>query len=336
MSLLTNVVTLARRPIGVPDETDFALQRIEMDAALGAGQVRCALRFLSLDPYLRGVIAGRHLGHAVEPGAVLPGSGLAQIIDPGSTDLASNTWVVGEFGWREQAIAEAQKLRVLPHEIFPVLAPYSTALGALGMPGLTAWAGITQLAKVQAGDTVLISAALGPVGSTAGQIAKALGARVIGIAGGARKCQLVIEQFQFDACIDYKATDFVEQLKLACPQRVNVYFDNVGGAVLAAALDHLALGARVVLCGLMDQYNQQQRPAGPNLAPVIGARAHLMGLVVYDYYTRWNDFFEHMLPLLQAKRLHWLEDISEGLAQAPAAFCRLMRGENLGKALVRL
>ncbi len=336
MSKLTNVITLANRPVAVPTEADFALKALPQPIDLAADQVRCALRYLSIDPYLRGVIAGRHLAHKLALGEVLPGSALAQVVDVGKTALTRDSWVVGDLGWREQAIVEWQKLRQLPDTIFPALAPYSVALGALGMPGLTAWAGMTQLAKVQAGDTVLISAALGPVGSTAGQIAKSLGARVIGVAGGAAKCQLVTEQFQFDACLDYKQPDFVDQLKVRCPERVNVYFDNVGGVVLAAALDHLAIGARVVLCGLMDQYNQQQRPAGPNLAPVIAARAHLMGLVVYDFYHRWEDFYGFMLPLLQAKRLRWLEDISDGLAQAPAAFCRLMRGENLGKVLVRL
>jgi NADPH-dependent curcumin reductase CurA len=331
----TRAVTLAKVPSGVPQPADFAVQSLPLPEVT-AGKVLCRAQFLSLDPYLRSVLSGRHLGHSLDVGAVIPGSAVSVVERSAHDDFAVGDLVSGALGWQTLALVDGASLRKLPSAIFPSLAPASTALGVLGMPGLTAWAGITQLAKVTAGDTVLISAALGPVGSSAGQIAKALGARVIGIAGGAQKCAQVVSHFGFDACVDYKSADFLSALKAACPLGVNVYFDNVGGRVLEAALAHLALHARVVLCGLIDQYNADVRPAGPNLGPVIGARATMMGLVVYDFYPMQAAFLAYMQTLLQQHALRWLEDVSHGLESTPAAFCKLMSGGNFGKSLVQL
>jgi NADPH-dependent curcumin reductase CurA len=328
---MPRAVTLARVPQGLPRASDFALLEVPADSAQ-AGQLACAVRFISLDPYLRGVLSGRHLGHSLAIGEIIPGSCVAQVSVTQSADFAVGDWVLVPGGWRESCVVDATLARKLDTN----LAPPSTALGVLGMPGLTAWAGITQLAKVQPGETVLISAALGPVGATAGQIAKALGARVIGIAGGPDKCRKVEQHFGFDQCLDYKAADFASMLEQACPQGVDVYFDNVGGAVLASALAKLAQRARVVLCGLMDQYNQSERPAGPNLGPVIAARATLMGLVVYDYFPRLPEFLAQAQAWVAAGKLTWLEDVAHGIDAAPAAFCKLMAGGNFGKALVAL
>jgi NADPH-dependent curcumin reductase CurA len=328
---MSRAITLARIPEGVPQPGDFAL----VDATLppvANDQLACVTRFISLDPYLRGVLSGRHLGHTLSIGEIVPGSCVAQVSASSSTEFAEGDWVVAESGWREAFVVPTNSVRKIALD----LAPPSTALGVLGMPGLTAWAGITQLANVRAGETVLISAALGPVGSSAGQIAKLLGARVIGIAGGPEKCRKVEQHFGFDLCLDYKASDFAEHLASACPNGVDVYFDNVGGYVLECALSKLALKARVVLCGLIDQYNQSQRPPGPNLGPVIGARATLMGLVVYDFYPQFPEFLAQVGAWVKARKLTWLEDIAYGIEATPGAFCKLMSGNNFGKMLVAL
>jgi NADPH-dependent curcumin reductase CurA len=323
-------VIMQRRPDGVPLETDLAVIDCE-EANLNSGDVLCQSQWFSLDPYLRSVMGGRHMSGKLEVGDVIPGGVLARVIQSDTSDFVKGDWVL-THGFYERFCKPADQLQKLDMQIDSP----SHYLGVLGMPGLTAWAGITQLAKVQAGDAVLISAALGPVGATAGQIAKALGARVIGIAGGPAKCAAVMQHYGFDACIDYKADDFTAQLKSATLKGIDVYFDNVGGRVLEAALQNLALGARVILCGLMDQYNQAERPAGPNLGPVIGARAHLMGLVVYDFFPRMEEFRAYALDLMRAGKLRALEDVSLGIEQTPAAFVRLMRGENFGKVLVKL
>jgi NADPH-dependent curcumin reductase CurA len=321
---------MQRRPVGVPLETDLAVVD-HQQAQLIAGQVLCQSHWFSLDPYLRSVMGGRHMSGKLDVGDVIPGGVLARVLQSDAAPFSTGDWVLTS-GFRECFCAPADELQKLDVQSdMP-----SHYLGMLGMPGLTAWAGMTQLAKVQAGDVVLVSAALGPVGATAGQIAKALGARVIGIAGGGAKCKAVLSHFGFDACIDYKASDFSAQLRAVAPKGVNVYFDNVGGRVLEAALQTLALGARVILCGLMDQYNQAERPPGPNLGPVIGARAHLMGLVVYDFFPRMAEYRSFATDLITAGKLRALEDISIGIEQTPLVFAKLMRGENFGKALVKL
>ena len=321
-------VTLACFPVGQPQTTNFAISELPIEA-VADGFVRVKAQYFSLDPFLRGVLSGRHMGHRCEVGAVVPGFVAGIVSESRDTDYQVGDWVVGEGGWREWP--SLQKPRKLSKRV-----PISTSLGVLGMPGLTAWAGIHDIARPIRGESVVVSAAAGPVGSTAGQFAKALGARVLGIAGGPEKCAQVIKTFGFDACIDYKQANFSDALRAACPSGIDVYFDNVGGAVLEACILQLALNARVVLCGLMDQYNQTERPKGPNLGPVIGARAWLKGLVVYDYYPRFSEFIAFAEPLVFSGAIKVLEDVAHGIDATPAAFCRLMRGENVGKALVKL
>ena len=321
-------VTLAHIPVGQPAAADFKVTLLPVEP-LTNGLVRVKAQYFSLDPFLRGVLSGRHLGHRCEIGSIVPGFMAGVVVESADSDYHNGDWVVGEGGWQEFALLK--KPRKISQRV-----PMSASLGVLGMPGLTAWAGIHDIAVPKPGETVVISAAAGPVGSTAGQFAKALGASVVGIAGGPVKCAEVIKTFGFDACVDYKRPDFIQRLHAACPAGINVYFDNVGGSVLEACLSELALNARVVLCGLMDQYNQQERPKGPNLAPVIGARAMLKGLVVYDYYPRFAEFIRFAEPRLFSGAIKLLEDIALGIEATPEAFCRLMRGENVGKALVKL
>ncbi len=322
-------VVLKRFPDGIPCSDDFAV--VAAPAATGGDGVRVRVRFLSLDPYLRSVMSGRHVGHSMAPGDIVPGGGVGEVVESTSLDFAPGDWVQGEFGWREDAIIPVGQVRKLPSGVAP-----STALGVLGMPGLTAYAGVNDILQPGAGQTIVVSAPLGPVGSTVGQLAKRAGARVVGIAGGARKCELALSVLGFDDCIDYRSEDFVAALHRACPNRIDAYFDNVGGRVLEAALGHLNLHARVALCGLIDQYNKAERPPGPNLGPVIAARATLTGLVVYDHFHRLPAMLDELVPLVKAGELKYLEDIAQGIESTPAAFARLMRGENIGKALVAL
>jgi NADPH-dependent curcumin reductase CurA len=218
----------------------------------------------------------------------------------------------------------------------PAIAPLSTALGVLGMPGLTGYAGTVYLGEPRPGQTVVVSACTGPVGSSAGQVAAHMGARVVGIAGSQQKCEYAVRELGFAACVDYKTGDLAAQLKAACPDGIDVYFDNVAGETLVAVLKNLAMGARIILCGMIEAYSMDKPPAGPWLGPVVGARATMKGLVVYDHMQRLPEMVKVLGGWIRGGTFHYREDISEGLASAPEAFCRLMRGGNFGKALVRV
>jgi NADPH-dependent curcumin reductase CurA len=218
----------------------------------------------------------------------------------------------------------------------PAAAPVSTALGVLGMPGLTGWAGTVHLGQPLPGETVVVSACTGPVGSTAGQVARHMGARVVGIAGSAEKCDYAVRELGFAACVNYKDGDVAAALKSACPRGIDFYFDNVGGDTLRAVIANLALGARIVLCGMIEAYSMDTPPPGPWLGPVVGARATMKGLVVYDHMHRMAEMNRVVSGWIREGSFRYREDIAEGLDAAPAAFCALMRGRNFGKALVRV
>ncbi len=326
-------ITLQRTPVGLPDASDFAFGHAELPQPED-GQVLVRVLALSLDPYLRSAMAGRHLSASIGIGDLVRGEGLVEVLASRHPAMAAGEQWVAACGWRSHALldaaAVAQARRVPAWLDRPTL-----ALGGLGMPGLTAWAGLNRLADARAGDTLVVSAASGPVGATVGQLAKIKGCRVIGIAGGPEKCAWVTGVAGFDACIDYRAEDLRQALDRLCPQGVDVYFDNVGGDTLLALLERLALGARVVLCGLMAQYNGAA-PTAINPALLIRARATMRGLVVYDHWDALEQMLTEMKAHYLAGRLQFREDIAEGLQSAPAAFVRLMQGRNQGKALVRL
>ena len=326
-------ITLQRTPDGVPVEADFALGHAELAAPAG-GQVLVRVLALSLDPYLRSAMAGRHLSGAIAPGEVVRGEGLIEVIESKHPRMAAGQKWVAVCGWRTHALLDAvaiEQARAVPAD----LSPATLALGVLGMPGLTAWAGFHLLANAAAGDTLLVSAASGPVGATVGQLARIAGCRVVGIAGGPAKCAWATGVAGFDACIDYKSEDLRAALKRECPRGIDIYFDNVGGDTLQAVCEQLALGARVVLCGLIAQYNSAA-PAGPNPGLFIRARATVRGLVVYDHWPRLLEMQTEIGAHIRAGQLHYREDVSHGLASTPAAFARLMRGDNQGKAVVML
>lgn len=327
---MSRTITLARTFEGVPKVSDFS-EGNETPPPLREGELRVRVIALSLDPYLRGAIAGRHMGETPLPvGAVIPGRGLGQVIESRAPGFASGDFVTGEMGWREEAAVSGAVLRKVDGRVRPLTAH----LGLLGMPGLTAWAGVKRLAAVKAGDTFVVSAATGAVGSAAGQMAKIAGARAVGIAGSDEKCRLAVSHFGFDACVNYRAPGWEARLREACPKGIDVYFDNAGGDVLQQALVQLAVNGRVILCGLMAQYNGDAPPAQINAGLLIGKRAHVMGLVVYDFYGEHEAFAAEAGAALASGQLKLLEDRATGLAAAPAAFVRLMRGENQGKALV--
>jgi NADPH-dependent curcumin reductase CurA len=332
-------ITLVRTPQGRPVEADFALGPGTLPdvAALAEGHACVRVLALSLDPYLRSAMAGRHLSAAIAPGEVVRGEGLVEVTASRHPRMAPGSRWVAACGWRSAALLEPASIEAA-RPVAPEIDPPTLALGVLGMPGLTAWAGFTKLAQARAGDTFVVSAAAGPVGATVGQLARIAGCRVVGIAGGPDKCRWVTEVAGLDACIDHRAPGeggLRGALKRACPDGIDVYFDNVGGDVLLAVCEQLALGARVVLCGLIAQYNGEAPvPLNPGL--IIRARATLRGLVVYDHWADLPRMTAELSGHLAAGRLHFREDRSAGLASAPAAFVRLMNGLNQGKALVVL
>jgi NADPH-dependent curcumin reductase len=317
-----------------PGADDFALVETPAPSCPDGGLlVRVA--HLSLDPYVGSRLRGRHMGEPapkpmLEP---IPGGIVGQILESRSATFAPGDWIHSTAGaWTEKVALPAHAARKLD----PTIAPLSAHAGVLGMPGLTAWAGITQLAKVRPGDVVLIDAAAGPVGGTAGQIARAMGAKkIIGIAGGAHKCQLVKDVYGFDVCVDYRAPDWEKALDAACAGTPpSVHFENVSVAMLTAALMRMAAYGRAVLCGLVDQYHAAAPPPQIPAGLIIGKRAQLHGLVVYDFYPRWAEYVAWAAPLLTAGKLRFVEDRVIGLENAPALFGKLMRGENIGKAVV--
>lgn len=317
-----------------PTASDFAIIDAPIPTCPEDG-VLVRVVHLSLDPYVGSRLRGRHMGEpAPEPmkGAI-PGAIVGQVIESRDSGFVEGDWVQAmEGGWQEVVALPASDAR----KIDPSAAPLSAHAGVLGMPGLTAWSGITQLAKVRAGDTVLVDAAAGPVGGTVGQIARIKGAkRVVGIAGGPEKCALVTDTYGFDACVDYKADGWRDRLAEALPDGLSVFFENVSADMAMLALTHAQTYARGVLCGLVDAYHTETQSQHPlNAGLIIGKRAQLSGLVVYDFYPRWDEYVAEASPWIASGQLKFAEDRADGLENAPALFERLMNGKNKGKAVV--
>ena len=326
-------VRLKRQCEDLPTAEDFEVVAAPMPAA-GDGELLCETIYLSLDPYMRGKISGRHLSGAIHPGDLMAGEAISRVLESTNPDFAAGDLIAAHSGWQTFSAvdAKASQARKLPNNV----EPSSLFLGILGMPGLTAYAGLLRLGEPKKGDVVVVSAASGAVGSMVGQIAKIKGCTVVGVAGSPDKCQWVTETAGMDACINYKKEDLREGLKRCCPDGIDLYFDNVGGDMLQAVMEQLALGARVVLCGLIAQYNTNEMPPGPNPAWTIKARATVRGLVVYDHEDLRDTFVNDAATWLDEGRIQFLEDVAEGLAAAPEHFARLMRGENHGKAIVRV
>jgi hypothetical protein len=325
-------ILLARPVQGVPVPADFTLDTAPLPAP-GEGQLLVRNVFLALEPYDRNVLKGMAIyGAPLKPGDVMYGETVAEVVTSRHAAFAAGDMVLGRGGWQQYALLDGTAVRKLE----PSDAPLGTALGVLGTPGLTGYVGIVYVAPPHPGQTVVVSAATGPVGSTVGQTARLMGARVVGIAGTAEKCEYAVKVLGFDECVNYKDGPLPAALKRACPEGIDVYFDNVGGDTLAAVLGNLALHAQIVLCGMMGVYNRDAPPPGPHLGPVVVARATIKGLVVFDHFHRLPELRRVVGAWIRAGRFHYREDISAPLREAPEAFCRLMRGENFGKALVRV
>ncbi|MEM7662182.1 MAG: NADP-dependent oxidoreductase [Pseudomonadota bacterium] len=319
-----------------PRAADFTVLDMNTPACPDDG-VLVRVVYLSLDPYVGSRLRGRHMGEpAPAPGEdPIPGAIVGQVIESKSSSFSKGDWIHSmEGGWQEVAALKSDECR----GVDPSVAPLSAHAGVLGMPGLTAWAGITQLAKVRDGDVVLVDAAAGPVGGTAGQIARLQGVnRVVGIAGGPVKCALVTEQYGFDACVDYKSDGWQDALKDALPNGLSVFFENVSADMAMVALGHAQLYARGVLCGLVDAYHTKTQSQHPvNIGLVIGKRAQLSGLVVYDFYPRWDEYVAEAASWISSGQLAFAEDRVEGLGSAPALFEKLMDGQHTGKAVVQV
>jgi NADPH-dependent curcumin reductase len=325
-------IVLRSRPVGMPKPSDFDLVESPLPTPKD-GEVLTRTVYLSLDPYMRGRISGaRSYAQSVEPGQVIVGGTVGEVLESRHPAVARGDLVLGYDGWQSHAVCKGGALRKLD----PKQAPISTALGVLGMPGMTAYVGLLDIGRPKPGETVVVSAASGAVGSAVGQIAKIKGARAVGIAGSPDKCDYVVRALGFDACVNYKTGDLPAALKAACPSGIDVYFENVGGDVLRAVMTLLNQNARIPLCGLISQYNATEPTPGPDLRAFLFNRVLLKGFIVSDHLDRMGDFLAERGGWLREGRLKHREDIVEGLEKAPEAFIGLLQGKNFGKLLVRV
>jgi NADPH-dependent curcumin reductase CurA len=325
-------IVLRSRPVGMPKPGDFDLVESPVPPPKD-GEVLCRTIYLSLDPYMRGRISGaRSYAQSVEPGQVIVGGTVGQVLESKHPGLATGDIVLGYDGWQSHAVSKGGGLRKLDSK----QAPISTALGVLGMPGMTAYVGLLDIGQPKPGETVVVSAASGAVGSAVGQIAKIKGARAVGVAGSQDKCDYVVRELGFDACVNYKTADLPAALRAACPSGIDVYFENVGGDVLRAVMTLLNQNARIPLCGLISEYNATEPTPGPNLRPLLFNRALVKGFIVSDHMARMGDFLKDCSGWVREGRLKYREDIVVGLEKAPAAFIGLLQGKNFGKLLVRV
>jgi NADPH-dependent curcumin reductase len=330
-------IVLASRPEGEPVPENFRLD-IAAVPQPAPDEILLRTRYLSLDPYMRGrMSAARSYAKPVEPGDVMVGGTVSEVVASNVEGLAPGDVVLGQMGWQEYAVSKRQGLRKLD----PAAAPIQTALGVLGMPGMTAYTGLLNIGQPKEGETVVVAAATGPVGSLVGQIAKLKGCRAVGIAGGADKCRALIEEFGFDAAIDHRSPEMAARLKEACPKGIDVYFENVGGAVWDAVFPLLNDFSRIPVCGLVAQYNMTELPPGPDRTPVLmrailSKRLLLRGFIVSDFASQHGEFQREVGAWLRDGRIKYREDVVEGLENAPQAFIGLLQGKNFGKLLIKV
>lgn len=333
MALVNHRFTLASRPVGMPKRTDWANDE-EQVRELHEGELLIRVLLISLDPAMRGWMKqNRSYIPPVPIGEVMRALALGRVVASRNPDFAVGKHVSGTFGVQEYFISEGKGLI----EADPRVAPLPTFLNVLGMTGMTAYFGLLETGQPQPGDTVVVSAAAGAVGSVVGQIAKIKGCRAVGIAGGADKCRYLVTDLGFDAAIDYKSENVAEALRNSCPQGINIYFDNVGGDILEAALANLARGARVVICGAISQYNNTGPVQGPsNYLSLLVNRASMKGVLVFDYADRYAEGARVMAGWMAAGKLKSREHVVEGLETFPDTLLKLFKGENLGKLILKV
>jgi NADPH-dependent curcumin reductase CurA len=336
-------IVLAARPRGRPQLTDFRLEETEIPTP-GPGQLLLAVQYLSLDPYMRGRMDDRKsYAKPLQLGDVMTGESVARVLASKHPGYAEGDIVVAVTGWRTHALSDGIGLYGTPlRKLDPAAAPVTTALGVLGMPGFTAYGGLRVIGKPQPGETVVVAAASGPVGSLVGQLAKLAGARAVGIAGGSKKCALVKNELRFDAAVDHRAADFPAQLAAACPDGIDVYYENVGGAIWQAVLPLLNTYARIPISGLIAQYNGVGPADGTDRLPatmreILSKSLTLRGFINSEFAGQYYDEFLHEVGAgIADGRIRYREDIVDSLDKAPEAFIGMLDGRNFGKLIVRV
>jgi NADPH-dependent curcumin reductase CurA len=327
-------ILLTARPDGLPKPSDFRLVESAVPEP-GEGEMLLRTLYLSLDPYMRGRMrAEKSYAPPVSLDEVMVGGVVAQVTASRHPDYDVGDIVEGRTGWQDYGLSDGTGMR----KVDPSLAPISTALGVLGMPGLTAYFGLREIGRVEAGNTVLVTAASGAVGAVVGQIAKIMGCRVIGVAGGPQKTAYILSELGFDAAIDYKSgADLDTAVATACPDGVDVYFDNVGGAISDVVLNHLARGARVAICGTISQTSLNEPEMGPRVqGKLMTAWASMQAFNVFQFADRHDEGRAQLAAWLADGQLKYREDVVDGLENAPAAFIGMLQGENFGKLVVKV
>ncbi|MDG1353663.1 MAG: NADP-dependent oxidoreductase [Sulfitobacter sp.] len=345
MTEMMKQIALASRPTGAPTPANFRLEELPIPTP-GEGEVLVRVHYMSLDPYMRGRMDdAKSYASNIPVNGKMEGGSVGEIIASNAKGFEVGEFVMGGFGWATHAVAPAAGLA----KIDPKAAPITYALGVLGMPGLTGWYGLTELGKPKAGETLVVAAATGPVGSMVGQIAKSMGLRTVGIAGGPEKCKTAVEHFGFDICLDHRAyataTDLRAALKEAAPKGVDIYFENVGGKVLEAVMPLMNQHGRIPICGMISWYNEgglgadaiEKTLTAPKLWRTILVNfLSVNGFIISNHWNRMPDFHKAVGPMIASGQVKVQEDITEGLENAPEAFIKLLTGGNTGKAIVKV
>ena len=329
LEMTNRYIALKRRPTGIPTDDDFEMLETSI-RDISDGEVLRRTVYISLDPYIRRLLSPEESGWSPLPlGRTIGGDTVSVVIASRNPEFAEGDYVAGGDGWQEYGLSDGGGLR----KIDPELTPKSLAIGALGMHGRTAYGALLDIGQPKPGETVVVSAAAGAIGSLAGQIAKIKGCRTVGITGSDEKCRVVTEVLGFDACVNHRSESLSQALREACPDGIDVYYDNVAGTVLEAVLDNIRHGARIALVGLISQYNANGRPAGPNLVPLLANAAMIKGYQGVPSKTL-ESFDQDMGQWIREGRVKALEHVVTGLENAPRAFIGLFAGENIGKLLV--
>lgn len=331
-------VVLASRPHGAPTPANFRLEEQAIPTPAD-GQVLLRTVYLSLDPYMRGRMSdGPSYAEPVAVDDVMVGAVVSRVVESKHAKFAKGDWVLANAGWQDYAVSDGTDLMPLGN----AAKNPSYTLGILGMPGFTAYMGLLDIGKPKEGETLVVAAATGPVGATVGQIGKIKGCRVVGVAGGVEKCRYAVEVQGFDACIDHHTEDFSEQLAQACPQGIDVYYENVGGKVFDAVLPLLNTKARIPVCGVIANYNATALPSGPDrlgllMSTILIKRLTVQGFIIFDdYASRYPEFSADMQKWLANQQMNYREDRVQGLANAPEAFIGLLQGSNFGKLVIQV
>ncbi|MFC6688717.1 NADP-dependent oxidoreductase [Jhaorihella thermophila] len=334
-------IVLASRPEAHATLDNFRLETAPVPTP-GEGEVLVRVHYMSLDPYMRGRMSdAKSYAAPVPVGGTMEAGGVGEVIASNHPGYKPGDFAFGMFGWATHGCLPGDQLR----KVDPTLAPISTALGVLGMPGFTGWVGFNEFGRPKAGETLVVAAATGPVGSMVGQLAKLAGLRAVGIAGGAEKCKLATETFGFDACIDHRAFDSAADLRRAiaseCPDGVDIYFENVGGKVLEAVLPLMNNFGRIPVCGMISWYEPKEGEGEGLTAPMLWRTIlvkflSVNGFIIFNHYDRFGEFLREVGPKVASGEIRYLEDVAEGLENAPAAFLSMLKGGNKGKQIVKL